>query len=110
MDAIERRPRPAPPADPARPRLLSPALVVAVALALLAAALALAYLLLGDRAPAAAEPPPVAAPPAVAPEPVELRCIGGTLIRKQGSSYSSAGSCIAAADVETEAKTDAAAP
>ena len=93
--------------DPAGLRaLLSPSVIVSLALALTAAVLALVYLL-QMRAPAArgaaaahtapgrADAPAgaAAALPASVPEPVEFRCVDGLRVRKQGSSYTGDGRC-----------------
>jgi hypothetical protein len=92
---------------------LSPSLIVSLSLALLAALLASVYLLQRDPAPrttvsalpaadaAQAQTQPVPAHIRVDPvtgqevleEAVEFRCVQGMRVRKQGSSYSSAGHC-----------------
>lgn len=96
---------------------LSPSLIVSLALALIAAVLALAYLVQqrdpSDSRTAALSPPAADAAQAqrvggqtvirvdpatgqeivVAPEPIEFRCVQGMRVRKQGSSYSAAGGC-----------------
>jgi len=85
--------------------LLSPSVLVSLALALIAAVLALLYLVRGGDLPApaasasaaAAVSAPAAgaaaAAPAPAPELVEFRCVDGLRVRKQGNSYSSDGRC-----------------
>lgn len=94
-----------PPLDPAGLRaLLSPSVIVSLALAAIAATLALVYLVRGDAAgPARAEPAASApsgpaagaatASPAPPPEPVEFRCVDGLRVRKQGNSYTGDGRC-----------------
>ena len=90
---------------------LSPSLIVSLSLALLAALLVSVYLLQRDPVPrttvsalpdaARAQTQPVPAHIRVDPvtgqevleEAVEFRCVQGMRVRKQGSSYSSAGHC-----------------
>ncbi|QWP75444.1 hypothetical protein J5226_17735 [Lysobacter sp. K5869] len=82
--------------SPGMRALLSPSVVVSLALALTAAVLAVVYFVRGGDAPVAAAPAAAAHPaaaPAPPPEPVEFRCVDGLRVRKQGSSYSSEGRC-----------------
>jgi hypothetical protein len=88
---------------------LSPSLIVSLSLALLAAVIASVYLLQRDPQVEASAPSDatqaarinphafIRADPASgeerAAEPVEIRCVQGLRVRKQGNSYSSAGRC-----------------